>query len=504
MPALLLLLAALLLPAPSAQAAPQGRATFASPLVLPMMFDPAETISPTAFMVLYAVHDALVKAMPGQPMAPSLAQSWTVSEDGRVYEFLLRPNIRFHNGEVVTAADVKFSFDRYRGDNSPLLRSRVARVQVVDPRRVRFHLKTAWPDFMTFYATSVTSAAWVVPKKYVERVGDEGFRKSPIGAGPYRFVTYRAGVLTLEAYEGYWRKPPTVKTLVMLAISDESRRLAALKRHEVDIAYNLPTRMAEQVQRTPGFTLVSTGVPSAAWLLFTEQWDRKSPWYDRRVRLAANHAIDRQAVNKTVYLGLGKPTSSFIPSGLEYFWEPPPYAYDPDKARQLLKEAGYPDGFEAGDLVGDMVYGRPLGEPVTADLQAVGFRVKLRLRERIAFFKEKVERKLKSLVLTESRVPGNAATRLEQYAITGGYYTYAAYPDLDGLFSEQTAETNAATRQQILTRIQQLIYERAMFAPITEPVVLNGVGPRLEVHGLGLVPYHPFAAPYEDLRLKGK
>ena len=159
-------------------------------------------------MVLYALHDALVKPMPGQPRAPSLAESWSVSKDGLVYEFVLRKGARFHNGEPVTAEDVKFSFERYRGTAVKTLKDRVAAVETPDPGHVRFRLKQPWPDFMTFYA-SATGAGWIVPKKYVEKVGDEGFKKAPIGAGPYKFVSFTPGVeLVLEAFEQYWRKTP--------------------------------------------------------------------------------------------------------------------------------------------------------------------------------------------------------------------------------------------------------------------------------------------------------
>src|SRR5204862_1758826 len=134
-------------------------------------------------MILYALHDALVKPMPGNAMAPSLAESWSVSKDGLVYEFVLRAGAKFHNGEPVTADDVKFSFERYRGGSAKLLKDKVREVRVVDPRRIRFVLKDPWPDFLTFYGTTATGAAWVVPKKYVEKVGDDGFKKAPIGAG---------------------------------------------------------------------------------------------------------------------------------------------------------------------------------------------------------------------------------------------------------------------------------------------------------------------------------
>ena len=503
--ALVLVVVSLLLLPAAAAAAPEGTLTWAVHVsVAPTWFDPAETAGiVTPFMLLYAMHDALVKPMPGNAMTPSLAESWSVSKDGLAYEFVLRKNVKFHNGDPMTAEDVKFSFERYRGASASLLKARVARVEIVDPHRVRFVLKQPWPDFMTFYATPATGAAWIVPKRYVEKVGDEGFKKAPVGAGPYRLVSFRPGVeLTLEAFEQFWRKTPSVKTLVFRVVPDESTRLAALKRGEVDIAYSITGALAEELKRTPGLTLAPTHFTFTTWLLFTEQWDPKSPWHDRRVRLAANHAIDRQGINQAVYLGLAKPAHNFVPSGMEYFWTPPPHAYDPRRARALLAEAGYPNGFDAGEVTGEMIYGGAIGEPVVNYLQAVGIRAKLRLMERAAFYKEYGEKKLRGTLHTGSGAPGNAATRIDTYAVTGGRYVYGTYPEIDGLFSEQANETNPRARQQILHKIQQLIHERAMFAPIIEPAFLNGVGPRAAVHGLGLVANFPYSSPYEDLKVK--
>ena len=169
----------------------------------PAFFDPADgTGTALPLMVWYAVHDALVRPLPGARMGAALAQSWSQSPDGLTYEFLLRKGVKFQNGDPVTAEDVKFSFERYRGASAALLKAKVAAVEIVDPLRVRFRLKQPWPDFMTFYGTPATGAAWIVPKKYVEKVGDEGFKRAPVGAGPYRLVSFKPGVeLVLEAYE---------------------------------------------------------------------------------------------------------------------------------------------------------------------------------------------------------------------------------------------------------------------------------------------------------------
>src|SRR6266481_6256259 len=157
--------------------------------------DPGETEALiTPFMVLYALHDALVKPMPGNISTPSLAESWSVSKDGITYDFILRRNAKFHNGDPVTAEDVKFTFERYKGASARLLKDKMKEVQVVAPNRVRFVLKEAWPDFIAFYGTSATGAAWIVPKKYVEKVGEEGYKKAPIGAGPFKFVSFQPGI----------------------------------------------------------------------------------------------------------------------------------------------------------------------------------------------------------------------------------------------------------------------------------------------------------------------
>src|SRR5580765_1983899 len=490
---------------PAAGAAPEGQMSFALQVSLaPVWFDPAETTSTSVpFIVLYGVHDALVKAMPGQPMAPSLAESWSVSRDGLVYEFVLRKGVKFHNGEPVTTEDVKFSFERYRGTAASAFKARIAAVEVVDAQRVRFRLKQPWPDFMTYYGTPATGAGWIVPKKYVEKVGDDGFKKAPVGAGPYRFVSFTPGVeLVLEANEHYWRKPPSVKTLRFRVIPDEGSRLAALKRSEVDIAYSIRGPLAEELKRTPGLTLKPAIIPGTFWLLFAEQWDPKSPWADPRVRLAANLALDRQAINQAETLGFSKITGSIIPKDFEFAWPAPLYPYDPKKAAQLLTEAGYPNGFDAGELYCDISY-ENLAEAAVNYLKAVGIQLKLRPLERVAFFSQLREKKLSHVIQIGSGAFGNAATRIDAFVAGAGIYTYGTYPDIEGLIQEQASGVGPK-REAVLQKIQQLMYDKTMYAPIWELGFLNGVGPRVAESGLGLIPGHAYSAPYEDLRLAPK
>jgi len=498
---------ALTLIAPTlASAAPEGQLTTAVHFTpAPTLFEPAETpglVSP--FMFLYALHDALVKPMPDKSMAPSLAESWSTSPDGLVYEFVLRQGVRFHNGELVTADDVKFSFERYRGISAQMLKERVAAIETPDPGHIRFRLKQPWPDFMSFYGTLATGAGWVVPRHYVERVGEDGFKKAPIGAGPYRFVSFTPGVeLVLEATESYWRKVPSVRRLVFKAMPDQVTRLAALKSGEVDIAYGISGELGEDVRRTPGLTLRPTPFASTHWLLFADQWDANSPWHDKRVRLAAIHAVDRQAINETQSLGFSQITGSIIPRSFDFYWQPPVHSFDPAKAKQLLAEAGYPNGFEAGDLWCDAATS-PTAEAILTYLQAVGIKTKLRPLERAGFMKEYQEKKLKNLIYGLSGIFGNAATRIEVFTASSGMYAYGAYADIDDLFREQVAELDPQKREAILHRIQQLIYDKAMYLPLMQLAVMNAYGPRVAESGLGLIADYPWAAPYEEVKLKAK
>ena len=200
-PILIVVALVLVLAAPTA-AQPTGQAVIAFHVTIaPTWFDPS-TAPPqiTPFGVMYAIHDALVRPYPGHKMGPSLAESWKESPDGKTYEFKLRRGLKFHNGDPVTAEDVKFSFERYKGAGAPGVPGARPRGRGRRSADGALPAEGAWPDFMTFYGTTATAAGIVVPKKYVTQVGDEGFRKHPIGAGPYKFVSHKPGVeVVLEA-----------------------------------------------------------------------------------------------------------------------------------------------------------------------------------------------------------------------------------------------------------------------------------------------------------------
>jgi peptide/nickel transport system substrate-binding protein len=499
----LVVLASIVGVAHSVAAQPTGEVVYALHVTIaPSWFDPAEAPAQiTPYVILYALHDSLVRPLPGVRMGAALAESWSESPDGLTYEFTLRPGLTFHNGAPCTAEDVRFSFARYKGPGAKEYQTKVQSVEVVDERTVRFHLHAPWPDFMTFYGTTATAAGLVVPRKYVEQVGDEGFKKHPVGLGPYKFVRHTPGVeLVLEAFEGYWRKVPNIKRLIIKGVPEDTTRLAMLKRGEADFAAALEGSVAEEVQRDPNLKLVDTRHASMFWIEFPDQWDPTSPWADRRLRLAVNYALDRQAINEAACLGFCPPAGGIVPRVMDYALQTEPLPYDPKHAKQLLTEAGYPQGFDAGEFVPIPPFAT-VAEAVVNDLNAVGIRVRMRTMERAAFLSAWREKKLHGLFMTAVGASGNAATRAEAFMYSKGSYAYGGYPDIDALVEQQAVERDRAKREALLHRLQQLTIEHVMFGPIMDLRVLIGVGSRLAEHTINAIPVYPFPA-FEDIRLK--
>src|SRR5437899_2656416 len=378
--------------------------------------------------------------------------------------------------------------------------SRTRRVKGVPPH-VPFHVPLR----------SGTGPAGIVSGVTVEQAPSSAVRAttSPFHRGfiavdyTHSFVSHKPGVeVVVEAYTGYWRRVPTVKRYVMKSVPEGTTRVAMLKNGEADIAYALDGEDALNVKRDPRLQLVPSKHASIYWIEFAEQWDPKSPWHDKRVRLAANYALNRQAINEVSCLGYCPPTGVIVPRVMEFALQAPPMPYDPPKAKQLLAEAGYPNGIDAGDFAPTPPF-ITTAEAATNYLGAVGIRTKMRLMERAAFLAAWREKKLRGLFMAAVGNSGNAASRVEAFMYSKGSNAYGGYPDLDDLFYQQARERDTGKREALLHRIQQLSIDRVMFAPIMDYRTLRGVGPRVAEHMLDSMHLIPFPS-YEDVRLKGQ
>jgi len=315
-------------------------------------------------------------------------------------------------------------------------------------------------------------------------------------------VSHTPGIeLVMEAFEGYWRKVPSVKRLIFKSVPEATTRFAMLKRGEVDVAYLPDAPQAQEVKRDPDLRLAFSGGIAVFFFDFLDQWDPTSPWHDRRVRLAASYAIDRQALSEAEPLGASKPAGNFVPRRFEFALPLEPHPYDPAKAKQLLAEAGYGNGLDGGELHQLPPY-FSLGEAIVGYLSAVGIRLKMRPMERAAYLSALAAKRLKGVCVCSSALYGNAASRMSEVFPSDGAYAYGGYPDIDALYKQQARTTDRKKREALLHQIQHLVHERVRIAPIYEYIWPSGIGPRVAEPALMLIDPYPWSAPLEEVRLK--
>ena len=461
--------------------------------------DPATGSFPLpVYHPMYLFHDALLKPMAEGLYTPSLAESWTISPDAKVYEFKLRRGVKFHNGDPLTAEDVVFSFLRYKGSLAKMIHGKMEKVEAVNPYSVRVRFKEPFPEFLEYLLPGATTIAWIAPKKYIEKVGDAGFKKHPVGAGPYKFVEIVPGVkLVGEAFEGYWRKVPHIKRMEFYNIPEPATRLAMVKRGEADIATLMQGVYYEDLKKTQGLRMLAPLSP-VRWVAYlAAQWDPKSPWANPRVRLAASLAIDRQTLADVHMPGCG-PVSSIAlegdPMGVDF----PQYPYDPEKSKKLLAEAGYPNGFDGGKFYPYQGGYWPYGEQIATYLKAVGISVETVLLDKPALLAMRQGGKMKGAIFIDNPTSPTIGGRLSTL-FSGG--SYGNYPDIQALWNQYLKETSPQGRKELIVRIQKLIYERTMLIPLTSTNSPAAIGPRVKGNPYKIQPLIWFTAPFEDIEL---
>ena len=327
--------------------------------------------SATANFIWPAVYDSLTRIDNDGTVQPWLALSWTpVSETE--WHFTLRPNVKFSNGESFNAAAVKATFDRLRTEEAQgLLWQRqmiyYPRVEVIDDLTVAIH--TATPNAMT---AAYLASLYIAAPGQMEAVGFQGLSEAPVGIGPFLAVRWGPDKVTLRANTDSWI-PPKVDGLEALFVPDASARLNALKTDQIDIATVISTDQIEVLERAGHSTAMRK--PTRVLVMAWQTQDPALPFADVRVRQALNHAVNRDLINEILLAGLVKPASQPATAmALGYDPSLEPYSYDPDKARQLLTEAGYPDGFSFAveTVAGFQPNDTSILQQIASDLRTVG------------------------------------------------------------------------------------------------------------------------------------
>jgi peptide/nickel transport system substrate-binding protein len=280
--------------ADSAEVVPRGKMTLAWHVnIAPRWLDPQEhdgTATPDNFIT--AIHDALIKNQ-GSVLYdhPALAERFEFARDATSATFWLRPGVKFHHGELVTPEDVKFTYENYRGAKADLLKGQTERIEIIDDRTIRFVFKGPFLDFPLIFGTANASGdGWIVPAKYYQQVGPDGFKQKPIGAGPYKLVRQEAGMkLELVAFEDYYR-PVHVQRFIIVSVPEGTTRVAMPERGEADIIYVVPGELIGRVKGTPNVMLAPV-LSASWWLEFPGLQDPKNPYVVPVFRHAAVQAI---------------------------------------------------------------------------------------------------------------------------------------------------------------------------------------------------------------------
>ena len=479
----------------------------------PRWLDPLEhdgAATPDNF--LQALHDALMKNS-GATLYdhPALAESYDFAKDAKSCTFKLRAGTKFHNGEPVTAEDVRWSYENYRGALSAVLKAKTQGVEIIDRATVKFHFNEPFLDFPLLVGSSnVCGAGWVVPAKYYQQVGPDMFKRRPIGAGPYKLVNQEAGVkLEMEAFADYYR-PIHIKNFTIISVPEAATRLAMLERGEADIIYFVPGELLDRVKKNPKLMLAPV-LSGSFWLEFPGMHDPKNPFHDKRVREAVSLAVDRPALNEAEVAGTGRNSGNWINNDVLYAIDYPEFKRDLPRAKQLLAEAGHPTGF-AVDWLTTLPPYHSRGERLIANLAEIGIRAKIQVMERGAFLQRTRQGVAQwpgtQIIMHGARIGGSWANWYDGFFKNGGNNVgdRISVPDLDAKFTRYVASTDAAERKSIAEDIQRAILDNFYLVPIFRHTSIGAIGPRIDAkkwEDVFPTITTAYAYPWEDLKLKG-
>ncbi len=455
----------------------------------------------SAQFVLYLFHDSLLKPMPDGTYTPCLAESWTISPDYKVYEFKLRKGVKFHNGDPMTAEDVVFTFEKYKGDASSFIKNKLDRLEAVNPYLFRVSFKEPFPNFLEYFLPGIGTIGWVVPKKYIQKVGDAEFKKHPIGCGPYKFVEFTSGVRIVgEAFEDYWRKVPRVKRLEFLFVPEISTRYAMLKRGEVDFATLMIDVYYERIKKDSDLKAFTPLSPTKWIVYISSQWDSRSPWSDPRVRKAASLALDRKAIAEIHHPNAPLLGSLGFPGDPELL-NLSPDPYDPGEAKKLLHKAGYPEGFQGGRFYPFNSAYFPFGEMVANYWKAVGIHMEVIRLERPRWWADRRGKKMKGALWIDPLPAPTIGGDLGYLFSPRG--SYGNYPEIEDLWQKYTKAVDSASRKELIGRIQKIIHEKTVFIPITGATSPAAFNARVKGNPYKIQKPYPiwFVCPFEDIEV---
>jgi peptide/nickel transport system substrate-binding protein len=418
--------------------------------------DPNNTFSLTDLYINRHIYDPLVEILPGGDIGPMLAESWELADDGLTWTFTLRDDVRFHHGTELSAEDVKFTFDRIVDGNmaQAFLFRDLAAVEVVDERTVTFRTERPAGAFLT----SVAMVS-IVPADAVQELG-EGFYEVRYGTGPFRFVEHRPNEhWLLERNDDYWREGlPRAERVMVRMIFEEATAQAGIQTGEIDILTAVSPDLAlvlagdpeVEVVYEPGFETTYLQVNTA-----------RAPFDDPRVVEALNYAIDRTEITEGLWLGQAQPAAAYVPPGMlghHEGLEVP--GYDPERSRQLLAEAGYPDGVTVEMLGPTAVWPQApqVQEAIQAQAAEAGFDIQLTMLETAAYVQNRGEGNYDILYISSIAVTQEGMRFLTERILDDVHRSGYQDDEFERLMADLLASVDPTEQQALFEAVQEHLY----------------------------------------------
>jgi peptide/nickel transport system substrate-binding protein len=452
--------------------------TFPNSLDLPQA---AERQASTTAWQLY---DSLVWLNDENDIEPALAESWDISEDGTEYTFYLREGVNFHNGEPFNADAVVFSWERAKdgGFEYSDQWQEASAVEKIDDYTVK--ITTPEPNALFF---SILADAWaMIPPGYFEEVGQAGFDEAPVGTGPYKFVEWVKGDhITFEANLDYWRGAPKIQTVIFRPIPESATRVAAIQTGEVDIVTRLSAEEAQSLLGAPNVTVIKYPVTREFYVAFNNMTTGVGqPTEDPLVRQAMNYAVDVDAIIDALFDGFAAPSTGFIATGELGYGAVEPFGYDPERAMELLAEAGYADGF-AMDMAcpaGAYTNFEEVCEAIVGYLGDVGIDVSLEIMESGQYWDLEAVKELPPLFGDSWSALGGEAFRRLTGALMGADAAYSSWsdPEIIDRLNQIKATVDREERKQLYEDLQVYMQENPPFIYLYEPVAFEAINTRVQ------------------------
>lgn len=444
----------------------------------PQSLDPHAVTAVNDFRILMNVYDGLVRYGDGTlEVEPALATDWEISEDGLTYTFNLRDDVQFHDGSDFDADAVVFNFERMLDEDHPyhdtgpfplsFFFSAIDTVEALDSHTVEFTLNEPFAPFLSnlAYPTGLIASPEAI------RAHEDEFGRNPSGTGAFRFEEWQSNTrVVVSRNEDYWDGAPELEAVVFRPITDANTRVAEMLSGGIDLMVEVPPTSLNQFDG-PDFTVHEQAGPHLWFLILNA---KEGPFADKRVRQAANYAIDKQALVDDVLEGTATVAAGPTPAAFSWAYNEAldPYPYDPDRARALLAEAGVEEAeltflvTEGGSGMLDPV---PMGTAIQADLEAVGFDVSIETYEWNSFLgvvnpglEDKADLAQMAWMTNDPDTLPFLALRTEAFPENGGFNSgYYSNPEVDELLEAARASTDQAERARLYREMQEIVHEDA-------------------------------------------